>query len=80
MKSFKEYFLNESSNVDKVMAELKRIFPKKNFSVRVATDKEMEIDFDNNHDADKFCNQIEGKPHKSMTIEYGSPETVKIKF
>lgn len=80
MKTFREHFLNEVSNVDMVMSELKRIFPKKNFSVRVATDKEMEIDFDDNHDAIKFTNQAELEQHKQMKVEHGAEKTVKIKF
>lgn len=85
MKSFKEFFigesdsLNESSNVDKVMSELKRIFPKKNFSVTVATNKTMEIDFEDNYSAVKFVNQHEGfKFH--MSIKYGKEKTVVIEF
>lgn len=78
MKTFRE--LLESSNVDKVMAELKRIFPKKNFSVRVATNTNMEINFDDNADAVKFVNQKEGLSFKSMSVSKKSPETVVIEF
>ena len=80
MKTFKEHFLSEAKYVDKVIDELKRLFPKKNFSIRVATDKEIEIDFDDNHDAIKFTNQAELEPHKQMKVEYGAEKTVKIKL
>ena len=59
--------------------KLKRIFPKKNFSVR-ATNTNMEINFDDNADAVKFVNQKEGLSFKSMSVSKKSPETVVIEF